>query len=390
MISTAGDSFLAFPSAYPAGLTVELSEGMYLYDKSGKSYLDLTAGFCVNNLGHRHPAVIKAIQEQAGKYLHVTVYGEYFLEVQMQLAEKLAALLPPSLQSVYPVNSGTEAVEGALKLAKRITNRREIVSFSNAYHGSTQGALSVMGSEYFKNAFRPLLPEIVIIDFNNAKQLSCITEKTACVIVEPVQGEAGVIVPEHDFLVALRKQCDTMGCLLIFDEVQTGLRRTGEMFAFQKYNVIPDILILGKALGGGMPIAAFISSFNNMSALTHSPHLGHITTFGGHPLSCAAAIAAIDVLNSFTAEEILRKANLFVSLLKHPKIKNIRHAGLLMAIDIDEGINMQELISLAHNRGLAIDGFLLHNHAIRITPPLIINDEQIAFASETLCKCLDG
>ncbi|MFC2136760.1 aspartate aminotransferase family protein [Bacteroidota bacterium] len=381
---------IAQTSENPLLLDIDKGEGIFLFDKSGKKYIDLISGIAVSNLGHSNPQVIKAIFEQIKKYSHIMVYGEYIQSPQVKLAELLTNHLPSNLNSVYFVNSGSEATEGALKLAKKYTQRNQIISFKNAYHGSTHGALSVMGEEKMKRPFRPLLPGVKFIDFNSAEQLKFITDKTAAVIVEPIQGEAGIILPENDFLLKIKERCKKSNTLLIFDEAQTGLGRTGRLFAFEHYNVIPDILLLAKALGGGMPLGAFISSKKIMNTLSYEPVLGHITTFGGHPVSCAAAYASLDVvLKEELIQSIPEKEKLFRKYLKHPRIKKIKGKGLFLAIELDSSDNLHKTIKLAINKGIIIDWFLFNQTSIRIAPPLIINEKQIIEVCNTLISCLN-
>ena len=312
-------------SENPSMLEIEKANGIYLYDKDGKEYIDLISGVSVSNLGHSHPAIIDAVKTQAEKHMHLLVYGELIQSPQVEFAKLLSQQLPNNLESTYFVNSGSEANEGALKLAKRHTGRTEIIAFKNAYHGGTHGVLSLMSDNYFSIAFRPLLPDIRFLDFNNEEDLEQISEKTACVIIEPIQGEAGIVLPQNNFLQKLQKKCNNKGALLIFDEIQTGFGRTGELFAFQKYNVKPDIITIAKAMGGGMPIGAFVSSKAIMYSLTNNPSLGHITTFGGHPVSTAAALANLKVLiNDKIIENVNKKGECFLKLLKHDKIKSIR------------------------------------------------------------------
>jgi acetylornithine/succinyldiaminopimelate/putrescine aminotransferase len=322
--------------------------------------------------------------------MHLMVYGEYIQSPQVEYAKMLTDLLPVKLNSVYFVNSGSEAIEGALKLAKRFTGRTEIVAFNKAYHGSTHGALSVMGNEEFKNAFRPLLPDIRFLDFNDEKTIGQITEKSACVLVDPIQGEGGIRVPENDFLKKLRKRCDETGTLLIFDEIQTGFGRTGSLFAFQEFDVIPDIMTIAKGMGGGMPVGAFVSSREIMSAFKTNPILGHITTFGGHPVSCAAAIASLKIiLEEKLHEQVKRKAQLFRELLVHPEIREIRGVGLFMAVELRDFEQVKRVIDLAVTKGLVTDWFLFHDSAFRIAPPLIVTEEQIKTACNILLEAID-
>lgn len=369
---------VAQTSDFPLSLEIEKAKGLYLYDKSGKKYLDLISGISVSNLGHCHPEMVAAVKSQVEKYAHVMVYGEYIQSPQVQLAEKLSYLLPENLHSVYFVNSGAEATEGAMKLAKRYTGRTEIISCYNSYHGSTQGALSIMGNESLKRKFRPLLPDIRFIGFNNEKHLEYITNKTACVIIEPVQGEAGVILPEKFFLKKLRAKCDATGTLLIFDEAQTAFGRTGSLFALERFNVIPDVLLLAKAFGGGMPLGAFVSSKKIMDCLKSGPALGHITTFGGHPVSCASALASMDILlKDGLVKKVNQKEKLFRKLLRHKDIREIRSAGLMLAVEFESSEKNQQVIRKCLEKGLITDWFLFCDKAMRIAPPLIISEDEI-------------
>jgi acetylornithine/succinyldiaminopimelate/putrescine aminotransferase len=382
---------VAQTSESPLLLEVERAEGVYLFGPDGKRYFDLISGVSVSNVGHCHPRVVEAVTEQVSKYMHLMVYGEYIQYPQVRFAQRLTAILPESLNNVYFVNSGSEAVEGALKLAKRYTRRSEIISFIDAYHGSTHGALSVMGNEEQKRAFRPLLPDIKHLRFNSVPDLEQITNKTACVIVEPIQGEAGVISPTNGFLDLLRKKCNQTGALLIFDEIQTGLGRTGKMFAFEKYNVVPDILLLAKAMGGGMPLGAFISSKEIMSSLSIDPPLGHITTFGGHPVSCTAALAALDItIDEKLVDQVNEKAQIFIDKLsKHPLVESIRADGLFMAVEIGSFENILKLMKAALLNGIVLDWFLFCNTAFRISPPLSITIQECNAAADLLLKSLD-
>jgi acetylornithine/succinyldiaminopimelate/putrescine aminotransferase len=382
---------LAQTSDAPLALEITKAEGVYLFDISGKKYMDLISGISVSNTGHRHPKVVQAIKDQADNYLHLMVYGEYIQSPQVKLAGELAKLLPKNLNNCYFVNSGSEAVEGALKLAKRCTGRKKIVAFKNAYHGSTHGALSVIGDEKYQKPFGPLLPDIAHIEFNSIDELIVITSETACVIVEPVQGEAGIVVGTHEFLKALRKRCDETGTLLIFDEIQTGMGRTGTIFAFEKYDIIPDILLLAKGLGGGMPLGAFISSREIMQTLTHNPVLGHITTFGGHPVSCAAALANLRVIiNEKLIENIQYKSDLFIQHLSKSKfIRQIRVAGLMIALQLDNYAHVKRVIDRCIENGVIIDWFLFNDSSIRIAPPLTINEEQIKEACQVILDALE-
>jgi acetylornithine/succinyldiaminopimelate/putrescine aminotransferase len=366
------------------------AEGVFMYGPDGKKYFDLISGVSVSNTGHRHPKVVEAIKNQVDSYMHLMVYGEIIQTPQVKYAERLAEILPAELNTCYFVNSGSEAVEGALKLAKRYTRRSRIISFNNSYHGSTHGALSIQGNETFRNAFRPLLPDTYRIPFNDEKSLELIDNKTCCVIVEPVQGEAGVIYPENGFLNKIRERCNSTGTLLVFDEIQTGFGRTGSMFAIDRFGVVPDILLLAKALGGGMPLGAFISSHKIMSALVSDPPLGHITTFGGHPVCCAAGLASLNVLlEERLVESCNSKSAHFKRELTHPLISEIRGDGLLMAVKLVRPEYVNYIITRAPDFGLILDYFLFCNDAFRIAPPLIITEEEITVASIQLKKLLD-
>ena len=382
---------LAQTSEAPLALEIQRAEGIFLFDVSGKSYLDLISGISVSNVGHRHPHVLRAINSQLELYLHLMVYGEYIQSPQVQLAQKLASILPAELQSCYFVNSGSEAIEGALKLAKRYTGRSGICSFKNAYHGSSHGALSVMGNESFKQAFRPLLPDIHFLEINNKADINRIDENTACVVIEPIQGEAGVISVTTEFLSSLRIRCNETGTLLIFDEIQSGFGRTGKMFAFEHFGVIPDILTLAKAMGGGMPIGTFISSPAIMNSLSCSPVLGHITTFGGHPVSCAAAIASVEVLlNEKLIESVSEKEALFLNLLgNHPLVKEFRSRGLLIALEMENFETNKRVIDNAIKNGVIVDWFLFNPQSMRIAPPLTITLREIETACDLLRASMD-
>lgn len=370
-------------------LEFERADGVYLYDKDGRAFIDLISGIGVSNLGHSHPYVVNAVKDQVDKYMHLMVYGEYVQTPQVRFAEKLVSLLPGNLQSVYFTNSGAEAVEGALKLAKRFTGRQQILAFKNSYHGSTHGALSVMGNEEFKQAYRPLLPGISFGRFNHPDDLDLITTETACVIVETIQGEAGIRVPDKAYMQALRKRCDEKGALLILDEIQTAFGRTGTLFAFEHFGIVPDILLLAKALGGGMPIGAFITSHKIMSALTENPILGHITTFGGHPVCCAAGLAALEVLlNEQLIGAVDEKEALFRELLVHPQIKDIRGKGLMLAIEFEHFDLNKKIIDRCIENGIITDWFLHCSNSMRIAPPLIITHEQIEKACTVILEAI--
>lgn len=375
---------------FPLLLEFERAEGVYLYDSEGKPFLDLISGIGVSNLGHGHPAVIKAIKDQAEKYMHLMVYGEYVQSPQVRFAEKLTSLMPLNLQSVYFTNSGAEAVEGALKLAKRFTGRGEIVAFKNSYHGSTQGALSVMGNEEYKQAYRPLLPGVRFARFNELNDLELITDETACVVIETIQGEAGIRVPDPEFLQALRQRCTETGTLLILDEIQAAFGRTGKLFAFQHFDIVPDILLLAKALGGGMPIGAFIASHKIMDTLTENPILGHITTFGGHPVCCAAGLTALEALIwEGWIDEVSEKEMLFRKLLVHPAIKEIRGKGLMLAAEFESFELNKKIIDHCIENGVIVDWFLHCSNSMRIAPPLIITMDQIEEACAVILEAIE-
>ncbi len=352
--------------------------------------MDLVSGFAVSNIGHRHARVVQAIKDQVDRYLHITVYGEYIQAPQIKFAEKICSVLPGKLNSVYFVNSGTEATEGAMKLAKCYTNRGEIIAFNNSYHGSTQGALSVMGNEYYKQKYRPLLPGIRFINFNQSKELELITEKTAAVIMETIQGEAGIRVPDIAYMQALRKRCDETGTLLILDEIQTGFGRTGKLFGFENFNIIPDILLLAKGMGGGMPIGAFISDKRIMDVLKDNPILGHITTFGGHPVSCAAGLATLKViLQENLINSVEEKENLFRKHLQNRHIKEIRGKGLMLSIQLDTFEHVENISKRCVENGVIIDWFLHCDTALRLAPPLIITDTEIIEACKVISEAID-
>lgn len=381
---------VAQTSAAPLAIEVAKAGGCYLTDTAGKSYLDLIGGISVANTGHGHPAVLQAIQEQAAAYLHVMVYGEMIEGPQVQYASRLCELLPANLNSVYFTNSGAEAVEGAMKLAKRVTGRSNIAAFNHSYHGSTQGALSILGDEYWRQAYRPLLPGIRHLSYNHQESLLQIDDTVACVIVETVQAEAGVIAPDPKWLKDLRARCTETGCLLVFDEIQAGFGRTGTLWAFEQFGVAPDILLLGKALGGGMPLGAFIADRNLMWMLTDTPVLGHITTFGGHPVSCAAGLAALNVLlTEGWINSVKQKEKLFRSLLKHPAILGIRSAGLWLAVRFNDFQFNKQVIDECIRRGLFTDWFLFASDCLRISPPLCITEEEIVTAAGIILAAID-
>jgi len=377
-------------SLAPLCIDIIRAEGSYLWGSDGKRYIDLIAGISVCNIGHCHPKVVEAIKKQAEAYLHIMVYGELIENPQVQYAKKLTDHLPESLNSVFFTASGSEATEGAMKLAKRSTGRTGIVSFQNSYHGSTQGALSVMGSEYWQQAFRPLLPGITQLQYNNIEQLQQITHETACVIAETIQAEAGVICPENDWLTLLRKRCNETGALLVLDEIQCGFGRNGTLWAFEQFGVVPDILLLGKALGGGMPLGAFVADKQLMDQLAYNPVLGHINTFGGHPVSCAAGLAAFNVLlEEKIIQNVAEKALLFRHLLQHPLIKKISNKGLMMAVHFESFEQNKKVIDALIEAGVFTDWFLFASHCLRIAPPLSIDDEDIITACDIIRKVLE-
>lgn len=362
----------------PRLLEIDRAEGVYLYGPNGEKYIDLVSGFNVSNIGHRHPQVLKAIQEQLDRFMHVTVYGEFVQAPQVQLATELLEVLPDSFQSVYFTNSGAEAVEGSMKVAKKFTGRREIIAAKQAYHGSTQGALSLIGNDEYREAYAPLLPEISFIEYNSPTDLDKITDKTAAVIVEAIQGEAGVRVPSKEYMQALREKCTETGALLIFDEIQTGFGRTGKLFAFEHFGIIPDILMLAKGIGGGMPLGAFVAPKEMMDVIKSNPMLGHITTFGGHPVSCAAARASLKVIrDEKLVDDVERKANLFKEELDIPQIKEIRGLGLMMCLQLENFDQVYQVSNYCASQGLIIDWYLHCETALRVAPPLTISDEEI-------------
>ena len=375
---------------FPLLLEFERAEGIYMYDAKGKPYIDLTSGIGVSSLGHSNPYVINAIKDQLDKYMHLMVYGEYVQTPQVRFAEKLVSILPSQLNSVYFVNSGAEAVEGALKLAKRYTGRGKIISCYNSYHGSTNGALSVMGNEEYKQAYRPLLPGVNFIRFNHLDEMELITEATACVIIETIQGEAGIRVPDKAYMQALRQRCTETGTLLILDEIQVAFGRTGKLFAFEHFDILPDILLLAKALGGGMPVGAFISSNQIMGALKENPILGHITTFGGHPVCCAAGLAAFEVLlNENLVERIEAKEKLFRELLVHPAIKEVRGKGLMLAVELEDFALNKKIIDRCIENGIVVDWFLHCSNSMRIAPPLIITHDEIRRSCTVIIEAIN-
>lgn len=381
-------------SPSPMLVEVERAEGSFFYTPEGRRYYDLVAGVSVSSVGHANREVVRSVQEQAARYMHVMVYGELVEAPQVRYAARIASLLPGGLESVYFVNSGAEAVEGALKLAKRFTGRTELISMRRAYHGSTHGSMSMMGApegEEWKGAFRPLLPDVQAIEFNDPAQLERITRRTACVLVEPVQGEAGVRVPRPGYLEALRRRCDEVGALLVFDEIQTGLGRTGELFAMQKYGVVPDIVCLAKAFGGGMPLGAFIARHEIMDTLQSNPTLGHITTFGGHPVCCAAGLAALEyLLDHHVVEQVEAKGALYEELLQgHPAVREIRRSGLLLAVELGSSERLYRIMELFKQAGIMSDWFLFCDTAFRISPPLTISEEEVRDSARIILECLD-
>ncbi|HMK26376.1 MAG TPA: aspartate aminotransferase family protein [Chitinophagaceae bacterium] len=381
---------VAQTSPTPLALEIVKAEGCTLYGADGKEWLDLIGGVSVANIGHRHPKVIEAIQKQLEAYLHIMVYGEFIESPQVQYAKLLADNLPATLNSVYFTNSGAEATEGAMKLAKRVTGGIQIIAFNNSYHGSTQGALSLMGDEYWRNAFRPLLPDVLHLEYNSFESLKEIRGHTACVVAETVQGEAGIIVPSKEWMQALRKKCTETGTLLILDEIQAGFGRTGKLWGFEHFDIVPDILLLGKALGGGMPLGAFIADKKLMDAFTNNPVLGHITTFGGHPVCCAAGMAAMKVLlEEGWIETVKKKEELFKSLLVHPKIKAIRSFGLWMSVEFDSFETNKKVIDACIANGVLTDWFLFASDCLRISPPLIIGEGEIKKTCDVIARACD-
>lgn len=383
--------FVGQTSPTPMSIEVTKAEGIYLYTPEGKRYTDLISGVSVSNVGHGNKEVVEAICKQANDYLHLMVYGEMIQTPQVSYAQKIGRYLPEGIDCVYFVNSGSEAIEGALKLAKRYTGRTELISFKNAYHGSTHGALSMMGSEYYKNAFRPLLTDVRQLEFNNTEMLSFITERTAAVLIEPIQGEGGYRIPSREFLQALRKRCTETGAILIFDEIQTGFGRTGKMFAWEYFGVTPDIIAMAKAMGGGMPLGGFAASYEMMNTLTFNPVLGHITTFGGHPVCCAAGMAAMEyILKNRLMEQVEEKSALFEKrLISHKSIKEIRRAGLMIAVDFGNNTYRDKVVAKAVEKGIVTEGFLFCDTAMRIAPPLTITTEQIEEISAILLQAMD-
>ena len=382
--------YQAQTTPFAAGFEVEKAEGSYIYGKDGKAYLDFVAGVSANTLGHSHPIVVNAIKEQADRYLHVMVYGEYAQEKPVALCQLLAEATPAPLEVTYLVNSGAEAIDGALKLAKRYTGREEIISMKNSYHGNTHGALSVSGNEFHKREFRPLLPMISFIEFNNEEEFSKITEKTACVIAETIQGAAGFLTPSQNYFKNLKKRCEEVGALLILDEIQPGFGRTGKLFSFEHYDMVPDILVMGKGMGGGVPVGAFMSSAEIMKSLQHSPKLGHITTFGGNPLIAAASYATLkEVLDSGLMNEVNEKEALFRELLVHPKIKKVNGRGLMLAVELESPDYTLKVAKRCMEKGLIVFWQLYRNEFMRISPPLTLTQNEIRKGCQIILQALD-
>jgi acetylornithine/N-succinyldiaminopimelate aminotransferase len=381
---------VAQTSSAPIGIEMVKASGIHLWDTDGKQYVDLISGFSVCNIGHSHPAVVKAVQEQAATYMHLIVYGEFIESPQVQYAKLLTDHLPATLNCVYFTNSGAEATEGAMKLAKRITGRSKMIAFNNAYHGSTQGALSIMGGEYWRNAFRPLLPDIHHYTYNDDSVIEAIDSSVACVILETVQAESGIKAPRKEWLQAIRKKCDEHCVLLVFDEIQAGFGRTGTLWAFQQFAVVPDILLLGKALGGGMPLGAFIADRKLMSTLTYDPVLGHITTFGGHPVSCAAGKAAFEVLmaNNMIGE-VKEKEKILQDELQHAAIVEKKCHGLWMSVQFKDAETNQKIVHQCVKNGLITDWFLFAPDRLRIAPPLTITGEELKQVCSMILQSID-
>ena len=377
-------------SPFPILLDIDYAQGSYIYTKDGRKYLDMIAGVAVNNIGHNHPSVVKALHQQIDKYLHVMVYGEFIQDAPLAFSERLISLLPESLNCVYAVNSGTEANEAALKLAKRVTGRKELISCYGAYHGSTHGSLSVSSNETKKKPFQPLLPSVSFIEHNNIKDLERITEKTAAVIIEPIQGDAGVRAAGKAYMKALRKKCNETGAQLIFDEIQCGMGRTGKLFALEHYDVVPDILTLGKALGGGMPIGAFVSCKEKMNLLSHDPILGHITTFGGHPVICSAACAGLSVLSKLDFKKV-EKIGSFIEekLSEHPHVIEIRREGMMFAIDMKNAELVNDVVNNCLSLGLISFWFLSHPNSFRLSPPLTLTMDEAKEAVKIIIQAMD-
>ena len=384
-------NLLGQTSPYPLLLEIDRAEGLFLYDKQGNAYADLISGIAVSSLGHGHPAIKQAINKQVERHLHVMVYGEFIQESQLDFAHQLTKILPPSLQAVYPVNSGTEAIEAAIKLVKRATGRREIIAFKGSYHGSTHGSMSISHNEVKKTNYRPLLPGTRFITLNNLEELNQITPATAGVFLETIQGDAGVRIPSNEYLVALRKRCNDVGSLLVLDEIQCGLGRTGSYFAFEHFSVLPDILCLGKALGGGMPIGALVTSKDNMALFKENPMLGHITTFGGHPVACASAAAFLRVLTSEIDLKMLSKiADIFLDTIgKHKDIKEIRNKGLMFAFDMESAARVEKVVKRCLEKKILTFWFLSHPYSFRLAPPLNITSEQATHFANEILKAIE-
>ncbi|MEJ6583118.1 MAG: aspartate aminotransferase family protein [Crocinitomicaceae bacterium] len=375
---------------FPYLLDIDRAEGIFIYDKSGKRFYDMIAGVAVNNIGHNHPFVVSALKNQIDRHLHVMVYGEFIQDAAVNFSKRLTSILPESLNCVYPVNSGTEANETALKLAKRVTGRTELISFRGSYHGSTHGSMSVSGNETKKEAFRPLLPDVRFLTFNSIEDLAHISDKTAGVIIETVQGDAGVRIPSQEFMTALRKRCTEFGAQLIFDEIQCGIGRTGKMFAFEHFNVCPDILTLGKALGGGMPIGVVVSTKSKLKEFTFNPMLGHITTFGGHPVICAAADACLQVMQSeIDFDRVEKNGQLLVDLLsEEPEITEIRRIGMMFAFDMESFERVEKVVNRCLEKGLISFWFLSHPYSFRLSPPLTITEKEIRDATNLILEAI--
>jgi len=370
--------YQAQTTPHPLAMEISRAEGSYIYDTNNKPYLDFVAGVSACTLGHRHPKVIEAIKNQLDKYLHVMVYGEYIQQPAVELTKLLAKHLPESLETTYLTNSGTEAIEGALKLARRATGRSQIIAAKHAYHGNTMGSMSVMGFEERKQIFRPLIPDVYFITFNNEEDLQMITTKTAGIILETIQGGAGFIQPHNDFLKKVRARCTEVGAMMILDEIQPGFGRTGKLFGFQNYDVVPDIVVMGKGMGGGMPVGAFTASAENMDLLSDNPKLGHITTFGGHPVIAAACLATLqEITETDIMAQVLEKEKLFRSFLVHPLIQELRGEGLMLAIMTTNAEITNQVIFKCQDKGLILFWLLFEGCAIRITPPLTISEEEI-------------
>ena len=387
------DHFLKFQgqtNPYPYLINVDSAKGIFIYDKSGKSYMDMISGVAVSNIGHSHPKIIEAIKNQVDKHMHVMVYGEFIQDSTLAFSKKLISLLPSNLNCVYPVNSGTEANEAAIKLAKRVTGRTEIISFRGSYHGSTNGSLSISGNEIKKQAYRPLLPDVKFLKHNNLEDLIQITKKTAGVIIETIQGDAGVRESSTEFLTALRKKCNEIGALLIFDEIQCGMGRAGKIFAFERSGIVPDILTLGKALGGGLPIGALVSSHENLKEFTYNPMLGHITTFGGNPVICASANAFLNVLSSeIDFNEVDRIASILVTMLSNEKeIKEIRRVGMMYAFDMESFERVEKVVKRCLELGLISFWFLSHPYSFRLSPPLNISEQEMVKAGNIILQAI--